>query len=108
MINQVLSLRRKFDQCEISLVEPSQVSYVVKLATDSLTVLITKARAANANMAKTENCTICMEDTDITKIHVVEGCGHRFCFTCMKEHVRVKLLYRRVSQLVQGSAALPS
>lgn len=92
MINQVLSLRRKFDQCEISLVEPSQVSYVVKLATDSLTVLITKARAANANMAKTENCTICMEDTDITKIHVVEGCAHRFCFSCMKEHVKVKLL----------------
>nr|AVY91762.1 IBR domain containing [Saccharum hybrid cultivar SP80-3280] len=92
MMNQVLSVRRKFDQCEVSLVEPSQVSYVVKLATDSLTLQIAKALAANASKEKRESCAICMEDTDITKIHVVEGCTHRFCFSCMKEHVKVKLL----------------
>ena len=92
MMNQVLSVRRKFDQCEVSLVEPNQVSYVVKLATDSLTVQIAKALAANVSKEKRESCAICLEDTDITKIHVVEGCTHRFCFSCMKEHVKVKLL----------------
>ncbi|KAJ1264430.1 hypothetical protein BS78_08G000300 [Paspalum vaginatum] len=91
-MNQVLSLRKKFDQCEVSLVEPSQVSYVVKLATDSITVQIAKALAASASKEKREACTICLEDTDITKIHAVEGCAHRFCFSCMKEHVKVKLL----------------
>ncbi|RLN21952.1 uncharacterized protein C2845_PM07G14640 [Panicum miliaceum] len=51
-------------------------------------------RPSGRNLADmiNQNCTICMEDTDITKIHVVEGCAHRFCFSCMKEHVKVKLL----------------
>ncbi|XP_062194517.1 E3 ubiquitin-protein ligase RSL1-like isoform X2 [Phragmites australis] len=92
MINQVLSVRRKFDQCEVSLVEPSEVSHVVKLARDSIAVQIAKALAANASKEKRETCAICLEDTNITKIYVVEGCAHRFCFSCMKEHVKVKLL----------------
>ncbi|CAO2180443.1 unnamed protein product [Urochloa humidicola] len=93
MISQVLSVRKKFEQCEISLVEPCQVSYVVKLARDSIAVQIAKALAANANKEKRETCIICLEDADITKIHVVEGCAHRFCFPCMKEHVKVKILH---------------
>ncbi|CAN6354425.1 unnamed protein product [Urochloa humidicola] len=94
MINQVLTVRKKFDQCAMSLVDPTEVSYVVKLARDSIADLIAKALAANASssMERRETCTICLEDTDITKIHVVEGCAHRFCFSCMKEHVKVKLL----------------
>lgn len=93
IINEVLSVRKKFEQCEISLVEPSQVSYVVKLARDSIAVQIAKALAANAKKEKKETRTICLEDADVTKIHAVEGCAHRFCFPCMKEHVKVKLLH---------------
>ena len=123
MMDQALSVQKKFEQFEISFVQQSQVSCVVKLARDALGDEIAKSRAVtDNNKAKTlvsaaeengskerrETCSICWEDTGVSKIHVVEGCGHRFCFTCMKEHVRVKLLYRRVSQLVQGSAALTS
>jgi len=93
MINHVLSVQKKFEQCEISLVEPSQFSYVVKLARDSIDVQIAKSLAASAGKEKRESCTICLEDTDVTKIHAVKGCGHRFCFSCMKEHVKVKLLH---------------
>ncbi|XP_039813834.1 ATP-dependent RNA helicase DEAH12, chloroplastic-like [Panicum virgatum] len=93
IVNQVLTVRRKFELCEISLVEPNQVSYVVKLARDSIAVQIAKALAVNASNEKRETCTICLEDADITKIHAVEGCAHRFCFSCMKEHVKVKLLH---------------
>jgi hypothetical protein len=93
IVNQVLTVRGKFEQCEISLVEPSQVSYVVKLARDSIAVQISKALAANGSNEKRETCTICLEDADITKIHAVEGCAHCFCFSCMKEHVKVKLLH---------------
>jgi hypothetical protein len=92
LMNQVLSVKRKFDQCEVSLVGASQVSHVVKLARDSLAAEITKARSANAREEKRESCAICLEDTDATKIHAVEVCAHRFCFSCMKEHVKVKLL----------------
>ncbi|TVU01346.1 hypothetical protein EJB05_53216, partial [Eragrostis curvula] len=41
---------------------------------------------------KTETYTICLEDTSVSKIHTVEGCAHRFCFSYMKEHVKSKLL----------------
>ncbi|TVU01335.1 hypothetical protein EJB05_53205, partial [Eragrostis curvula] len=91
MINQALLVRKKFKQCEISLVAQSQVSYVVKLAREAIDVQIAKSRARNA-MERRETCTICLEDADITKVHAVEGCAHRFCFPCMKEHVKVKLL----------------
>ncbi|KAL6843302.1 hypothetical protein ACP4OV_027015 [Aristida adscensionis] len=81
LINQAVSVQKNFEQCEISLVQQSQVSYVLKLAREAM----------DFSIAKRETCSICMEDADITKIHVVEGCAHRFCFPCMKEHVKVKV-----------------
>ncbi|KAF8724076.1 hypothetical protein HU200_021089 [Digitaria exilis] len=102
MINHLLSTRRKFELCEIALVEPSQLSYVVTLARDSIAVQIAKALDANASKDKRETCTICLEDADITKIYAVEGCGHRFCFPCMKEHVKVKLLHGMLPACPQG------
>ncbi|KAL6630607.1 hypothetical protein ACP70R_028458 [Stipagrostis hirtigluma subsp. patula] len=91
MVNQVLSVQRKFEQFEMLLVPRSEVGYVMKLARDSIDAQIAKALAANATKEKRETCAICLEDTDISKFHAVEGCAHRFCFSCMKEHVKVKL-----------------
>jgi len=85
----IMSLRRQFfDRCEITLVEHSQVSYVFKLARDFIDAQIAKALAE-----RSERYTICLEDTEVSKIHAVEGCAHRFCMSCIKEHVRIKLLY---------------
>ncbi|GJM87881.1 hypothetical protein PR202_ga03879 [Eleusine coracana subsp. coracana] len=93
MIDHVLSVRKEFEQCEISLVEPSQVSYVTQLARDSIDAQIAKALAAESFKEKRETCTICLEDNDVSKIHVIEGCAHRFCFSCMKEHVKAKIFH---------------
>ncbi|GJN13671.1 hypothetical protein PR202_gb00401 [Eleusine coracana subsp. coracana] len=93
MIDHVLSVRKEFEQCEISLVEPSQVSYVVQLARDSIDAQIAKALTADSCKEKRETCTICLEDNDVSKIHVIEGCAHRFCFSCMKEHVKAKIFH---------------
>ena len=108
MMDQALSVQKKFEQFEISLVQQSQASCVVKLARYALSVEIAKSRAVsdknkektlesaaerNGNKERRETCSICLEDTGVSKIHAVEGCGHRFCFSCMKEHVRFKLLY---------------
>ncbi|XP_020161471.1 E3 ubiquitin-protein ligase RSL1 isoform X1 [Aegilops tauschii subsp. strangulata] len=84
MVNEALSLMRKFNHCEFSLIPRGQVGYATKLATD---LVGTNKKEA----CKRETCTICLEDTDVSKIHAVEGCAHRFCLSCMKEHVRVKL-----------------
>ena len=93
MVDQVVSILVEFEQCEISLVRRSEVGYVLKLARDSIVAQIAKALAIDTSKGKRETCTICLEDTDVSKIHTVEGCVHRFCFSCMKEHVRVKLLH---------------
>ncbi|KAF8698170.1 hypothetical protein HU200_035687 [Digitaria exilis] len=65
----------------------------MKLARDSMYSQITKALAVDTRKDIRETCTICLEDTDVSKIHAVEGCAHRFCFSYMKEHVKVKLLH---------------
>lgn len=93
LINEAFSAKQKFEQSEILCVARTQVNYVTKLATDSLHTQIAKAAAVSAGKEKKENCTICLEDTDVSKIHAVEGCAHRFCFSCMKERVKVKLLH---------------
>ncbi|CAM0950566.1 unnamed protein product [Alopecurus aequalis] len=93
MVDQVLSLRKQFEQCAILLVERRQLDYVMKLARESVESQLAKAITVNAGTEMRENCAICLEDTDVSKIHAVEGCAHRFCFSCMKEHVKVKLLH---------------
>ncbi|KAI4991492.1 hypothetical protein ZWY2020_039863 [Hordeum vulgare] len=88
MIDQVLSVRKKFKQCEVLFVERRQIDYVMKLARESVESQLAKAITVHAGMDMRENCAICLEDTDVSKIHAVEGCAHRFCFSCMKEHVK--------------------
>ncbi|CAK9314432.1 unnamed protein product [Citrullus colocynthis] len=39
-----------------------------------------------------ENCSICYEDKKLDQIFPVDGCLHRYCFSCMKKHVEVKFL----------------
>ncbi|KAF2300550.1 hypothetical protein GH714_014007 [Hevea brasiliensis] len=39
-----------------------------------------------------ETCVICFEDTDVGQMFCVDRCLHRYCFSCMKQHVEVKLL----------------
>ncbi|KAF7071804.1 hypothetical protein CFC21_077052 [Triticum aestivum] len=93
MIDQVLSVRKKFKQCEVLFVERRQLEYVMKLARESVESQLAKAITVHTGMEMRENCAICLEDTDVSKIHAVEGRAHRFCFSCMKEHVKVKLLH---------------
>lgn len=104
-INHFLSVQRKFEQCEISLVPRSQLDYVTKLARDSIETQIAKTVAVNSSKEKRETCIICLEDTDVSKIHSVEGCAHRFCFSCMKEHVKVKLLHGMLPACPQEGCA---
>ncbi|CAN6201492.1 unnamed protein product [Urochloa humidicola] len=94
VMDQTLLAQIKFEQFKISLVQQSQVRYVVKLARDAIGAEIAKTTcaASGSSKEKREACSICLEDTAVSKIHAVEGCAHRFCLSCMKEHVRVKLL----------------
>lgn len=39
-----------------------------------------------------ETCVICFEETDVAKMFSIDGCLHKHCFSCMRQHVEVKFL----------------
>lgn len=43
--------------------------------------------------SKQENCSICLEDINVSQMHEILTCRHRFCFPCMSQHVEVKLTH---------------
>lgn len=45
--------------------------------------------------ASTESCIICLEDVPHTRVHVIGGCLHRFCATCLQTHIHSMLEERR-------------
>lgn len=42
---------------------------------------------------KEEHCSICLEDINVSEMHEIMTCRHRFCFSCMSQHVEVKLTH---------------
>lgn len=94
LVNQVNQLQRKFAYCNPRLVAGHDVKFAFKLARDAIVSQSTKPMAESSSCTKSpsETCVICLEDTDVSRIFPVDGCQHRYCFSCMKQHVEVKLL----------------
>ncbi|WOG87562.1 hypothetical protein DCAR_0206791 [Daucus carota subsp. sativus] len=90
LLNKVKSLRKRFTTCRPSFVARNEVKFAFKLAREAIVSLTTKH--AESSGAKLESCSICLEDVEICQIFSVDGCMHRYCFSCMKQHVEVKLL----------------
>lgn len=40
-----------------------------------------------------ENCSICLDDVDVTYMYMVDVCMHRYCISSIKQHAEVKLLH---------------
>lgn len=72
------------------------VKFVFELVRDVIDSQIKKGDdliLVKTNKNLTETCNICLEITDCSQIFSIVGCEHRFCFTCMRQHVEVKLLH---------------
>ncbi|RLN22338.1 uncharacterized protein C2845_PM07G05060 [Panicum miliaceum] len=110
IIDQVLTVRRKLEQCEISLVEPNQVSvfhadsagsfcmscmvpWHDMMSCDEYKTRYPYAHPEDArleNLAKTRlwrQCVKCRHMIELAEgcYHVTCVCGHEFCYTCGKE-----------------------
>ncbi|WCJ41087.1 RING/U-box protein with C6HC-type zinc finger [Euphorbia peplus] len=96
LVNQVSVLQKKFTYCNSTLVARNNIKFAFKLARDAIVSQITKPVEPNCQNTVNETCVICLEDTDVRRIFSIEGCGHRYCFSCMKQHVEVKLLHGMV------------
>ncbi|KAK4363146.1 hypothetical protein RND71_018387 [Anisodus tanguticus] len=93
LLNQVALLRQKFSFCQPSLVPRNKIKFAFRFAREAMTSQINKVAESDASRNVYETCVICLEDTDIGQIFSVDGCRHRYCVSCMKQHVEVKLLH---------------
>ena len=76
----------------------NDIKFAFKSARDAIVSQIAWREETNNGKGLKETCAICFEDTDVDKIFSVDGCLHRYCFSCMKQHVEVKLLNGMVAK----------
>lgn len=91
LVNQVSRLRNKFNYCRPSLVARNDIKFAFKFAREAMLSQINKPSSSSSNQTKNENCVICFEDTDVTHIFSVDICKHHYCFSCMRQHIEMKL-----------------
>ncbi|ESQ37473.1 hypothetical protein EUTSA_v10002469mg [Eutrema salsugineum] len=92
LVNQVSLLQKKFSYCQPFLLTRKDVKFVFKLARDAIVSQIKWPEETSDGKSFKETCVICYEGITVDKMFSVDGCFHRFCFSCMKQHVEVKLL----------------
>ncbi|MFS7932948.1 putative transcription factor C2H2 family [Helianthus anomalus] len=88
-LDQVNLLRKSFTYYKHSLITLKDVKFAFKLAREAINSQINKVESTQE---KLENCVICLDDKSIDQFFSIEGCTHRYCCSCVKQHVEVKLL----------------
>ncbi|KAE8692966.1 pentatricopeptide repeat-containing protein [Hibiscus syriacus] len=91
-VNEVALLQKRFTYFQPSLVARNDMKSAVALARDAIVSQITWPAESSYGKDLKETCVICFEDVNATQMFSVDGCFHRYCFSCMKQHVEVKLL----------------
>lgn len=92
LMEQISLQLRKLDEYRMFLVPRCSIKYVFKLARDGIDSQITETVELNGKKEMKETCNICLEDTDSPHMLAVDICLHRFCVSCLRQHVEVKLL----------------
>ena len=69
----------------------NEIKFAFKLARDAIESQKNRSAESSRRKNQSETCVICLEDNDISQIFSVNGCLHRYCFSCMKQHVEYKL-----------------
>ncbi|KAK6138040.1 hypothetical protein DH2020_028204 [Rehmannia glutinosa] len=93
LVKQVTHLKGKFAYCRPSLVARNDIKFAFKLAREAIVSQVNKAAEPSDSRNSIEACVICLEETNISQIFSIDDCMHRYCFSCMKQHVEVKLLH---------------
>ncbi|KAI3687783.1 hypothetical protein L1987_81486 [Smallanthus sonchifolius] len=89
-LDQVNLLRKSFIYCEPSLIAHKDVKFAFKLAREAINSQKSKMESSQE---KLENCVICLDDKSVDQFFSIEGCTHRYCYSCIKQHAEVKLLH---------------
>ncbi|CAL5389156.1 unnamed protein product [Camellia sinensis] len=93
LVSQVTLLQKKFVYSAPSLVARNDMKFAFKLAREAIVSQVNRPSESSSAKNMHETCVICLEDVDVGQMFAVDGCLHRYCFSCMKQHVEVKLLH---------------
>ncbi|XP_078445203.1 E3 ubiquitin-protein ligase RSL1-like [Wolffia australiana] len=88
-LKEAIKTLRKLKSCWLFLVPRQDIPFVFRLARDAVDSILQTSTLHRVNAGVKENCIL--EDVDPESIFQVNGCNHRFCFSCMRQHVEVKL-----------------
>ncbi|XP_021746025.1 uncharacterized protein LOC110711891 [Chenopodium quinoa] len=91
LMAKVEFLRKEFTYYRLCLVSRNVIKFAFKLARDAITSQISKPTEPNRLKILKETCVICLEETDQDKMFTIDSCLHKYCFSCMKQHVEAKL-----------------
>ncbi|PIA38653.1 hypothetical protein AQUCO_02700107v1 [Aquilegia coerulea] len=91
VVDQVCLLEQKFDSCRPIYQGGENIKFAFRLAQDEIDSQITRSAESCRAMNLKETCSICLEDTDVAQMLVVDGCLHCYCQSCLRQHVEVKL-----------------
>lgn len=93
-VNHIKLLRKSFTYSEPSFVARKDVKFAFKLAREAIVSQTNNPEESNHD--KLEPCVICLDDKPTNQFFSVDNCKHKYCFSCMKQHVEVKLLHGMV------------
>lgn len=68
------------------------INFALKFAKDAIVSQINWQIKTSQGKRSRESCKICFEDTDVANMFSIDGCLHRYCFSCMKQHMKANLL----------------
>lgn len=91
VINQARDLQKKFVVCNSKQVSWKKIEFACNLAREAIESQLKMVAEPSRSKNQSETCVICLEDNDTTQILEINGCKHRYCFSCMRRHVEYKL-----------------
>ncbi|XP_010666117.2 E3 ubiquitin-protein ligase RSL1 [Beta vulgaris subsp. vulgaris] len=91
LMAKVELLRKRFTNFRLRLVSRNVIKFAFKLARDAITSQMSKPVESDHLKNLKETCVICLEETDQDKMFTIDDCLHKYCFSCMKQHVEAKL-----------------
>ncbi|KAL1214669.1 E3 ubiquitin-protein ligase RSL1 [Cardamine amara subsp. amara] len=90
LVEEVQRLKEKMASSEAVLVARNDIKFAFRLAREVINSQ--NCSSVDVKAAPRETCVICLEETDAKRMFFTDECIHRYCFSCVKQFVEVKLL----------------
>ncbi|XP_023640775.1 LOW QUALITY PROTEIN: ATP-dependent RNA helicase DEAH12, chloroplastic [Capsella rubella] len=89
LVEEAQSILEKMACIDTILVARNDVKFAFRLAREAIA---SQSSSVDVKAEQGRVCGICLEETDEERMFFTDKCLHRHCYSCVKQHVEVKLL----------------